>query len=65
MPLGSIFGSVFDSYLTNMASQIDAKSIKNLCKPNAKIDTALDGFSVALGSVLEARLVPKSAKMQS
>ena len=42
------------------------KSIQNLLKIdlkiNSKIDMILDGFSVAVGSVLEAKLGPKSIK---
>ena len=39
----------------NLASNIDAKSRKNRFKMNSKIDTIRDEYSVALGSVLEAK----------
>ena len=63
LPLGSIFGAIFDGFSSQLGFQNRCKIFLKIdLKINSKIDTVLDGLLVALGSVLEAKLAPKSNK---
>ena len=48
-----------------LATKTDANSVKIDLNINSNIDTILDSMLLALGSVLEAKLAPKSVQNRS